>query len=169
MTPFYLFIYLFNLFIFGCVGSSLLRTGLLQLRRVGATPRCSVRAPHCGGLSCRGPRALGARASVVVVHWLSSCGSWAVEHRLGSCDARAQLLHGMWDPPGPGLEPMSPALAGGLSTTAPPGKPDPILFRKLNKVISLEEVEIFIKELPHKKHQAQVVSQGNSTKPSKTR
>ena len=29
----------------------------------------------------------------------------------------------MWDPPRPGLEPVSPALAGGLSTTAPPGKP----------------------------------------------
>ena len=28
----------------------------------------------------------------------------------------------MWDLPGPGLEPMSPALAGGLLTTAPPGK-----------------------------------------------
>ena len=29
----------------------------------------------------------------------------------------------MWDLPGPGLEPMSPALAGGFSTTALPGKP----------------------------------------------
>ena len=29
----------------------------------------------------------------------------------------------MWDPPGPGLKPVSPALAGGLPTTAPPGKP----------------------------------------------
>ena len=28
----------------------------------------------------------------------------------------------MWDLPGPGLEPVSPALAGGFSTTAPPGK-----------------------------------------------
>ena len=28
----------------------------------------------------------------------------------------------MWDLPGPGLEPMSPALAGGFLTTAPPGK-----------------------------------------------
>ena len=33
-----------------------------------------------------------------------------------------QLLRGTWDPPRPGLEPMSPALVGGLSTTAPPGK-----------------------------------------------
>ena len=29
----------------------------------------------------------------------------------------------MWDLPRPGLEPASPALAGSLSTTAPPGKP----------------------------------------------
>ena len=29
----------------------------------------------------------------------------------------------MWDLPGPGLEPVSPALAGGILTAAPPGKP----------------------------------------------
>ena len=34
----------------------------------------------------------------------------------------------MWDLPGPGLEPVSPALAGGFSTTAPPGKPYSIVF-----------------------------------------
>ena len=28
----------------------------------------------------------------------------------------------MWDFPGPGLEPVSPALAGGFLTSAPPGK-----------------------------------------------
>ena len=28
----------------------------------------------------------------------------------------------MWDLPGPGLKPVSPALAGGFLTTAPPGK-----------------------------------------------
>ena len=28
----------------------------------------------------------------------------------------------MWDLPGPGLEPVSPALVGGFLTTAPPGK-----------------------------------------------
>ena len=31
----------------------------------------------------------------------------------------------MWDLPGPGLEPMSPALAGGFLTTVPPGRPSP--------------------------------------------
>ena len=29
----------------------------------------------------------------------------------------------MWNLPGPGLEPVSPALAGGFLTTALPGKP----------------------------------------------
>ena len=29
----------------------------------------------------------------------------------------------MWDLPGPGIEPVSPALAGGFLTTVPPGKP----------------------------------------------
>ena len=43
--------------------------------------------------------------------------------RLSGCGSRAQLLPGMWDLPRPGLEPVSPALAGRFSTTAPPGKP----------------------------------------------
>ena len=34
----------------------------------------------------------------------------------------------MWDLPGPGLEPMSPTLAGGFLTTAPPGKPLELIF-----------------------------------------
>ena len=36
----------------------------------------------------------------------------------------------MWDLPRPGLEPVSPALAGRLSTTAPPGKPFFFFFLK---------------------------------------
>ena len=39
-----------------------------------------------------------------------------------SCGARAQLLRSMWDLTGPGLKPVTPALAGGFLTTAPPGK-----------------------------------------------
>ena len=34
----------------------------------------------------------------------------------------------MWDLPGLGLEPASPALAGGFLTTAPPGKPGTTKF-----------------------------------------
>ena len=57
-------------FIFGCVGSSL-------LRRAGAPVCCGARASHCSGFSCCGAQALGARASVVVAHGLSSCGARA--------------------------------------------------------------------------------------------
>ena len=89
---------------------------------MGATLCCSVWASHCGGFSCCGARALGTRASVVVARRLSRCGSRALERRLSSCGAQALLLCGMWDLPGPGLEPMSPALAGGFLTTVPPGK-----------------------------------------------
>ena len=63
------------------------------------------------------------RAFVAVAHELSGCGSRALEHRLSSRGARAWLLHGMRDPPRPGIETVSPALAAGLPTTEPPGKP----------------------------------------------
>ncbi|XP_073662735.1 SH2 domain-containing protein 3C isoform X3 [Tursiops truncatus] len=43
--------------------------------------------------------------------------------RLSGHGSRAQPFRGMWDLPGLGHEPVSPASAGGLSTTAPPGKP----------------------------------------------
>ena len=89
---------------------------------------CSAWASHCGGFSCCGARAVGARASVVAARGLSSCGTWALECRLSSCGTRAQLLRGMWDLPGPGLEPMSPALTGGFLTTVPLGKPLAYIF-----------------------------------------
>ena len=76
-------------FFFGCVGSSLLQAGFLQLWQAGASLRCCAWASHCGDFSCCGARALGAQASVVVAHGLSSCGSQALEHRLSSCGARA--------------------------------------------------------------------------------
>ena len=53
----------------------------------------------------------------------SSCGSWALERRLSSCGPQVYLLCGMWDLPGPGIEPVSPTLAGRFLTTVPPGKP----------------------------------------------
>ena len=67
----------------------------------------------------------------------SSYGSQALEHRLSR--VRAQFLHGIWDLPGPGLKPVSPALAGGFLTTAPPGKPQDIrlIYRNLLHFITL--------------------------------
>ena len=66
-------------------------------------------------IAVRGPLTIA--ASLVVEHRLQT-------RRLSSCGSRAQLLHGMWDLPRPGLQPMSPALAVRFSTTAPPGKPN---------------------------------------------
>ena len=67
-------------------------------------------------MAVRGPLTIA--ASLVAEHRLQT-------RRLSSCGSRAQLLLGMWDLPRPGLEPVSPALAGRFSTTAPPGKPLP--------------------------------------------
>ena len=80
---------------------------------------CARAFSSCGE---RGPLFIAVRgllttaASPVAEHRLQT-------HRLSNCGSRAQLLRGMWDLPRPGLEPVSPALAGRFSTTAPPGKP----------------------------------------------
>ena len=79
---------------------------------VRAFSSCSKRGPLF--IAVHGPFTVP--ASPVAEHRLQT-------HRLSSCGSRAQSLHGMWDLPRPGLEPMSPALAGRFLTTAPPGKP----------------------------------------------
>ena len=65
-------------------------------------------------IAVRGPLTIA--ASLVAEHRLQT-------RRLSNCGSWAQLLCDTWDPPRPGLEPVTPALAGRLSTTAPPGKP----------------------------------------------
>ena len=80
---------------------------------------CARAFSSCGE---RGPLFIAVHGPLTVV------ASLVAEHRLqtrrlSSCGSRAELLRGMWDLPRPGLEPMSPALAGRFSTTAPPGKP----------------------------------------------
>ena len=76
---------------------------------------CGKRGPLF--ITVRGPLTIA--ASLVAEHRLQT-------RRLSNCGSRAQPLRGMWDPPSPGLEPVSPALAGGFSTTVPPGKPENI-------------------------------------------
>ena len=100
----FFFFNFFCFFIFGCVGSSFLCEGFLS--------SCGKRGPLF--IAVRGP--LTIVASLVAEHRLQT-------RRLSSCGSWAQLLRGMWDPPRPGPEPVSPALAGRLSTTAPPEKP----------------------------------------------
>ena len=51
----------------------------------------------------------------------------------------------MWDPPRPGLEPVSPALTGRFPTTAPPGKPDKIDFKIKTVTRDKEGHDIMIK------------------------
>ena len=83
----------------------------------------------------------GTRASVVAARGLSSCDAWALgsvgfnscgsralERRLSSCGTRAYLLRSMWDLPGPGIKPVSPALAGVFLTIAPPRKSLSLFF-----------------------------------------
>ena len=55
----------------------------------GLLSRSIVQASHCGGFSyCRAP-AFSTQASGVAAHGLSSCNSWALEHRLSSCGTQA--------------------------------------------------------------------------------
>ena len=88
---------------------------------VRAFSSCGERGPLF--IAVRGP--LTVAASLVAEHRLQT-------RRLSSCGSRAQLLHGMWDLPRPGFEPASSALAGRLSTTAPPEKPQGEVFNRQN-------------------------------------
>ena len=72
---------------------------------------------------------------IVVCGPLTITASLVAEHRLqtrrlSNCGSQAQPLCGTWDLPRPGLEPVSPALAGRPSTTAPPGKPRVCVLNK---------------------------------------
>ena len=94
------FLYLFTC---GCTGSSLLHRLF----------------PSCGKLGLL----------FIAVHGiLTTVASFDFgEHRLYSAESMV-VAYGMWDLPGPGIEPVSPALAGGFLSTVPPGKPPKIVF-----------------------------------------
>ena len=82
---------------------------------------CARAFSSCGE---RGPLFIAVRGPLIIVASLVAEHRLQT-HRLSSCGSRAWLLRSTWDLPRPGLEPVSPALAGRFSTTAPPGKPDP--------------------------------------------
>ena len=65
-----------------------------------AISSCGAQDSHSSGFSCYRTWALGGTDSVGV-----------------------SLPCGMWDRPRPGIEPMSPTLAGRFLTTRPPEKP----------------------------------------------
>ena len=75
------------------------------------------------------------RLLIVVASLLCSTGSRHMG--LSGCGARAYLLHGMWDLPGPGMEPESPALAGRFLFTAPRGKSKQLIFVSVSLKIHL--------------------------------
>ena len=109
---FYLFFSVLGLHCFGCAFSSCGEWGLLivtvhRLLSVVASPLWSTGSRHMG---------------------LSSCYSPALEPGLSGCGIRAYLLCGMWDLPGPGMEPESLALAGRFLFTAPRGKSKQLIF-----------------------------------------
>ena len=131
---FFYFLKIYLLFIFGCVGSVAAR----GLSLVAASR--GYFSLQCTGFSLQwllllrstGSRRMG----------FSSCGMWALERRLSSCGARAQLLRGMWDLPGPGIKPMSPVLAGGFLTTAPSGKSPPLVLTDVNIQLDFYVIKI---------------------------
>ena len=74
----------------------------------------SARASHCSGFSCCWLSSASRHAG------FSSCGAW--------------VAHVMWNHPGPGIEPMSPALAGGFLSTVPRGMSPRSILRGIIKV-----------------------------------
>ena len=76
---------------FGCAGPSSLRGPFSCCGKRGLLSSCGARPPRGAGFSCRGGGVPGARASAVVAGGLSSCGSWALEHRLNGCGTRGWL------------------------------------------------------------------------------
>ena len=117
------YIYIEFLKYFGCAGSSFARRlssscseqGLLSLVVHGLSLQRlfllqSTRSRCTGFRSCN--------------TWTQQLWSQALEHRFNSCGSWAQLLLVMWDLPGSGIEPRSPALASRFFTSEPTWKPD---------------------------------------------
>ena len=102
----------------------------------GATLCCGARASHGGGFSRSGAMALG---FVVAAFGLQSTGSVVSAGRLHSHGTWALSLQGMWNLPGLGIEPVSPAFAGGFLSIGPLRKSSSksqSLYRGLNRVLS---------------------------------
>ena len=147
------------------LGYLLLYKDFLWLWRAGAPLHFSAWSSHCGVFSCCGARTLGAQASVVVtrgLHCSSVCRVFRegngtplqysfLENPMDGEAWRAAVLgvaksqtrlkrlssssSSMRNLPGPGIEFMSPALAGRLLSTVPPGKSSSSHILKGKKII----------------------------------
>ena len=93
--------YLFYFYIFGCAWSSLLHTCFLEFWLLGAALHRGAQASHCSGFPCGRAQATAQAQSL----WHEGLASQV-----------------MWTLTGPGIHPVSPALAGGFLTTRPSGK-----------------------------------------------
>ena len=102
--------YFFNIFIYLFIIYFWLRWVFISVRGLSLVVASGGHSSSlCAGLSLSRPLLLRSTGS-------KRAGSVVVAHG-PSCSAACRDL------PRPGLEPVSPALAGRLSTTAPPGKP----------------------------------------------
>ena len=104
---FIIFIYLF----FAVLGLQYCLWTFSSCSEQGLLSSCGVQASCCSGFSCCGAQPLGYVG-------FSNC-----------CGAQASLPCGMWDPPGPGIEPVFHALQGRFLTTGLPMKPLFIFYR----------------------------------------
>ena len=82
-------------------------------------------------------------ASVVLTRSLVSAA-----RGLNHCGTQAQLLLGMWNLPGPGIEPMSPALAGGSLSLAQPGKSSWVPFEDTGDLKPVVSLARFVSDVP---------------------
>ena len=123
-------IWWFYLFNFDCAGSSLLRGLFCRCSEQGVLYGCGAQASHCSGSSRFSARRISMQASACRRAGISNCSVWArstgliaVQAQGLSCSTACGIFLDQR------IEPMSPALAGGLFTTEPPGKPYLSTFR----------------------------------------
>ena len=68
-----------------------------------------------------------AQASVVAACGLNACSSRTSRAQAQQLWHMGLVVLSMWDIPGSGIKPVSPALAGGFLTTDPSGRPTSLL------------------------------------------
>ena len=121
----FLFCFLSDLFIYYCqhgVFTAVLGLSLVAMSRgYSLLLCCSAWASRCGDGFSLWWRLLIAEHQLWVTGF-SSCSLRALECRLSSVVHRLRSSS-IWDLPGPGIEPMTPALADSFLTTRPAGKP----------------------------------------------
>ena len=115
----FIYFWLCRVYIAGLALLSLWRLASLSLQRMRFSPGWLLLLQSVGSRQA----GFSSRST-----WVQQFSSWALERGLSSCAAWAQLLHGTWDLPRPGIESVSAALADGFFTTEPPRKPMHWLF-----------------------------------------